>query len=361
MATFPRVGAYALVFVALVPLGVATCGRPPLQRIALGWIAGLTFYLLGWRWLLPTIATLQEWPLLAALPFFLLVAGYHALQLALFALLLSTGARVVAAPLFLAAWWVVLERSFPRVIPWNLGDALAQSALLRQPADLVGAYGLSFFIVLINMLLLESIRANATRSGRAGRLLLVLTLIAAAAVYGVRARSSLTRPDAGAGPSVRVSIAQSNVAPAGRDRVAANAAAWETYASLTQLALPQMVAGVGEDLRLYVWPETVLRVYLADDGVYRPRIERLVEGLRAPLLLGALDRHADGYAELNSAYLFTPGRNAATPRPQIYRKRRLVPFGEHISPALIDSTAWRTTGNFVAGGAGEASHLLLAP
>jgi apolipoprotein N-acyltransferase len=71
----------------------------------------------------------------------------------------------------------------------------------------------------------------------------------------------------------------------------------------------------------------------APDG--RAGAEALARQLRSPLVIGALDRTADG-AELNAAYAFAPALAA------VVYKRVLVPFGEHLpAPALWTPPGWR--------------------
>jgi apolipoprotein N-acyltransferase len=114
-----------------------------------------------------------------------------------------------------------------------------------------------------------------------------------------------------------------------------------------------------------VWPETVLRIYLPQDTVYRRRIAALVRRLERPLLLGALDLPADGSGELNSAYLIQPLPETidVAMRTQIYHKTMLLPFGEYVPGVrwLPLVGRWRTTGQFVAGEARRPNMVLSRP
>lgn len=372
-ATFPRPAVYPLCFVALAPLLAATRRTTGTRTFALGWVAGLAYYLTTWRWMLPTIAGLQGISILAALPFFALFTAYHAVQLGLFALFaqcafsrgqepITRGPRAVKlpSPMGIAACWVLLEYAFPRVIPWYLADPIAASPTFRQLADVGGIYGVSFLLVLVNALV-----ANAAISPMPARLrsaAAALVLVTGAGVYGQLriaewsplAVSSKRTPD---GAAIRVAVTQGDLPPAHSVDGSANLNAWRVYESLTRESLDRTISesntrslvskegrpGKTSGVDLLVWPETTLRSYLREDGDLLNRADELVRRINTPLLTGALDRHVDGIHELNSAYLFVPGEPVPPPRERIYHKRRLLWFGER-SPATLD---WRTTGRFM--------------
>jgi apolipoprotein N-acyltransferase len=393
---------YPLIFVAFVPLLVALSGAGWRRRLMLGWLAGVVSIAGGFDWVWPTIARFEGWSLLAALPFFALFVGCHALQFGVFAAAVvwapfsspsplppSTALRAgspirerglpadveeqcVAAgrspltarhspltagrsPLTARRWplttshclqiasvWTLLEWGFPKIIPWNFGGVLVESAWLRQAADLGGAYGLSFVVAFVNSAVVAAVMNRDVRLGvRVRPVGVAAVVVAAVAVYGaVRTLDSRLRGNDEAQDSgLAVVIVQGGIESGRSDMEAANEEAWERYAALTR------VGAVGVDL--VVWPETVLRVYLRSDDAYRTRVEELVRRLGRPLLLGSLDLPEQGEGELNSAYLIEPDSNAA----QIYHKTYLLPFGEYVPGArwLPFVQWWRTTGRFVEG------------
>ncbi len=319
----------------------------------LGWLAGVTYYAFTWYWILKTIARVEDVSPLAATPFFILFAVYHGLQLALFAALLP---KIASSPsrmwqvLLPACWWVLLEWSFPRVIPWYLGDTLGTAKWLRQIADLGGASGLSFLIVLINM----SIAAVLARQGsrvreRLKTVGIALMFLGAASLYGAiqEARYATLATSRSEIPqdSLGLTLVQGNLASGRSDRTQANEKASDTYEALTKAA---DTTNARQSIRndLFVWPETVLRVYVRHDEEYLKRLDDLSDTVNVPLLLGALDLHANRKNEFNSAYLVMPDEHHShTSDLRIYRKRWLLPFGEY-APA---GAPWRTTGDFVPG------------
>jgi apolipoprotein N-acyltransferase len=257
--------------------------------------------------------------------------------------LLTSAARIAARAWLSraavsAAAWVVLEWAFPKVFPWSVGDTLGSDPRLRQGAALGGVHGLALLVMLVNELLAEGTRLRIPAPQRLQAVAIAVALQACAVAFG-----ACWAPEWSARGGPRVAVVQANLATDAPDPWTGIEHAFTTYARFTEPA-----AAAAE---LVVWPETVLRVYVRDNPVFRARLAALADAARRPLLLGALDRISAGDGELNSAYLFAPG--AAAHLPAIYHKAALLPFGEYVPgaawwPAL---RRWRVTGEFVAGAA----------
>lgn len=324
---------------ALVPLLYAVRSIGVRRAFVLGWIAGAVFYAVAWRWVLPTIGRLQEISPLAAAPFFAAFVAYHALQLGVFAALSSRrianrSALPVAA---IAAAWVIVEWCFPRVIPWYLGDALGPAPLLRQAADLGGAYLLSFAIAFANASLAAAL-VPQQRTVRLRFAAFALGTVGLLAAYGwSKVAPCASSPTASTAiPAVIVQGAM----PSRADQVEAhNAAALRVYEELTRAA----VSGATK-APLIVWPETTLRLFLRYRSDYVAPLNRLADDIGGALLVGALDVDLPSERELNSTYLFSSHAEIGEPVDmKVYHKRRLLPFGETLPMKL----PWRTTGNFM--------------
>lgn len=382
---------WPVAFVALVPLLLAAgwppTNRPPPSsrrgtgepmaargRVAglgaplvgvLGLTCGLVAHLGGTAWALPAVARFQHVSVPAATPFFLLFVLWQAVPFGLFAAGVVWLSRPASPPrtgepghrlpvtllLAVPALWVVAEWAVPRVIPWYLGTALAASPLLRQSADLGGVYGLSFLVVLVNVLV-----ASAFAQRRAMYAGVALLLVAATATHGAVRRATLSRAT---GSRVTVAVVQGALESGQENLEEANATAWSTYAALTR-------THVAPQTDLVVWPETVLRVPLPGDAPYRARVVDLAAELNIPILLGALDHPRDRRGELNSAYLINPQRAVASRAADVgtaYHKRTLLPFGEFVPGAALIPVLgrWRTTGEFVPGGAPALMGLVRRP
>jgi apolipoprotein N-acyltransferase len=409
-----------LLLVALVPLLVAAARVSLGRAFALGWVMGAVGHAIAFSWILATIARFEHISATAAFPFFGALVAYYALQFALFAVGISWQARGAVRPshddqpaavdlslstcMFAAAWWTTLEWAFPKIIPWSLSDPLAAAPVLRQAADLGGVHGLSFLVVLVNGAVAAAmVRRDLPQWRRLRPVATAAALMSAVLVYGaVRIRqfdfapfgTSTTHPSTSSGQaehqhSLSITIVQGGLRSGRDDLVQANEEAWATYRRLTEAALRREDAPAswhphprplprGEDAwerekaadsslttedsalntDLIVWPETVLRVYLRQDGVYRARAVDLVRRLHVPLFLGSLDLPADRPGELNSGYLveddLAAGQDPAvrvrhSADIEVYHKRVLLPFGEYVPGAswLPLLRRWRTTGRFV--------------
>ena len=334
LAAAPPLDLTPLVLLALAPLLLAVRRASGAATVAtLGWLTGAVFYAGLLVWLPSTIARMEGVGWMAAVTLSSLFVAAHALQVALAAL----GARLGCSPatriVATTAAWVLLEYGFPKVFPWSLGAALGPHPLLRQAADLAGAHGLAALVVAINAAIAEAIASWSDSRIRAGaELALAAVLIIGAAVYGCLEDAAFAVPGrAEARPSraARIAVVQAGPsADGGSDPHAVAAAVWARYADLSE-----SLAGHAD---VILWPEDVLRLYLRDAGQWRQRAETLAQRLRAALVIGALDRTADG-SELNAAFFFTPALSA------VAHKATLVPFGEYLPGAAgwLPLREWR--------------------
>jgi len=341
----PPDGPYPLAFIAFVPLLCAADGRGCPGPALAGWVAGVVFYVGLADFLPATIAELQGVRRSIAWACFALFAGAHALQFAAaFGAAALLGGRTrrrawVSVALARAAAWVWLEWAFPKVFPWSVGNALGPDARLRQGAELGGVYGLGLLVMLVNALLAESARGGSAPSERLHAAAAAAALLGLAMGYGAWRSGSVDRPASSRAP--RVAVVQGGIGPVGQDPGTATERDFSTYAALSRAAAPAA--------DLLVWPESALRIYVRDNEFFRARVAELARDAHRPLLLGALDRPADGAGELNSAYLFAA---TAMQRPAVvYHKAALLPFGEYVPGASWWPVLrhWRTTGEFVRG------------
>jgi apolipoprotein N-acyltransferase len=327
LAAAPPLAVAPLAPIALAPLCLAARrARGLAPAAALGWLTGALFHAGLVPWLPAVIARTQAvaWPAAALLA--ALFVALHALQFAAVAAVAWAVRHAGAGCLAVAAAWVLLEHGFPQVLPWSLGATLGPHPLLRQGADLVGAHGLAALLVACSALVADATARWSSHRVRAGAALaLAGLLLTGASAYGALHARALAAP---AVATARVGVAQTGGGAEVRDPQQAAEAAWADHA---RLSLP--LAG---RVDLLVWPEDVLRVYLRAAGPWRRRAESLARRLNATLVIGALDRAADG-AELNAAYVFAPSLAA------VRYKSVLVPFGEY-RPAIADwlpPRAWR--------------------
>ena len=311
-----------LVLVALVPmLAAVRAASRAAHAAALAWITGVVFHAGLLAWLPQAIVHWLDvrWP--PAIALFVCYVGYHALQFAGAALCARAGDAAATRIAATVAGWVLLEWGFPKVLPWSLGATLGPHPLLRQAADVAGVHGLSALVVSINALLAEAQANWSARPLESGvELTCAALLLIATAGYGsMAARQSASL--------VQIAVVQAGTsAVEAPDPYAANAAAWRDYAALSE--------ALSDRVDVILWPEKVLRVYLRDSLPWRTAAEALARRTGAALVIGALDRAADG-SDLNAAYVLTPTLSATA------HKTALVPFAEDTPGAAWLTAPWR--------------------
>ena len=298
-----------LAFVALIPLfAVLSRGGGPARGASLGLVFGFTYFALDMYWLL--LFGELGWAGLAFV---------NACYAALFGLLASRVLgrdRPVLSAIGVASLWTAIEFIHGA---WPLGGltwgdvSYTQSGnhLLLPLASITGAWGVSFVVVLVNMLLLE-----ALRRGR-GALRSAIPFVAAAFCVTVApAVISLPAPD---GPPVDIAMLQVSV-PKG---VASVPHGSERQIAEDFVALHRTLAPNPPDLA--VWPEDALDADPARD----PALELLVTGaiseVGSTTLAGGITGPPDG-RQYNQGVLFD-GNAVVTER---YSKVHLVPFGEYV-------------------------------
>src|SRR5262245_23795458 len=152
---FPNFGYWLLGFVLLIPLLSAIEGQGGRHAFRLGFLMGLIYFGGSLSWIDFTMVRYGGMPRALALPVLFLLAAYLALYPAFFAMLLER-TRQSTWPLALrtGVMWCGLEGLRGYLLtgfPWNLlGQSLHATLPFLQLADLGGAYGLSFYLAIIN-------------------------------------------------------------------------------------------------------------------------------------------------------------------------------------------------------------------
>jgi apolipoprotein N-acyltransferase len=274
---------------------------------------------LGFAFGLGFFGTLLYWISIIGWAGWLVLVLLQAAYIAVFGALWSLASRsrmplsIVAAPVL----WVALEyvRSlFPlRGFTWGqLAQSQHNLEWMLRPARFGGGWLVTFAVVLVAALVMETVRsARARRLAQAG----VLTLIAAIPVL-----VPLAIPAASAGgKTVRVAIVQGNVP---RDFTGSaldkERAILESHESLTYELPP------GE-VDLVIWPESSVGI---DPNANRDVGEIVAGSARAAeaeMIVGAnLDVDRDHYKVVALQV------SSAGEAVELYEKTHLVPFGEYV-------------------------------
>ena len=234
--------------------------------------------------------------------------------------------------------------------PWlTIGHGLAKFTSFIQIADIVGAFGLSFIVLWINIFIYKGIKSfkENTRVG------LIYFSVAASVfiliiIYGFVKISSTDNDE----KKIKVGVIQPNLDPWNKWELGGLDNILENYFELSQKC-------VDEGAQLILWPETALPVYLLS-GTYQNEVNSIYSFLtknNVSLLTGMPDfiiydknapRNAKysevgkyHYVTYNSILLLQPNQSEI----QRYGKMQLVPLGEHTPfvdqlPFLGDLLKW---------------------
>ena len=323
--SFPRYGHPAFSWIALTPLLVAVGQRAPRIPASRAWWLGLgtgAVYFAGTvYWTSGVMAQYGGFSLGLAAAIAGLLVAFLALFPALFAAVLALlVGRLGPAALWLApAVWVATELGRTLLFggfPWALlGYAQTSVLPVAQLASLTGVYGLSALIVLVSTALayaaLHPRRGAWLAAGATG------LVVVAVVVWGVArlADGRLTR----AGEALTVGLIQGNVPQDQKWDPS-----YEDEILFRYLRLTRQAADRGA--RAVLWPESSTPFYF-EESPRADAIRQLARERGLWLLLGSdeLSRH-DRRISYNSAFMVRPdGATAA-----VYRKVRLVPFGEYV-------------------------------
>ena len=342
--TYPFIRLEVLAWVALVPLllSLRTVERlgELFRRV---YITMLLFCVISLWWV--SLATLPGGALtIVAQAFFLTVplfgfyvikkmAGFH---FALFSL-----------PFVWVAWeWAYMQQDLS--LGWlTLGNSQSNLNLMIQYADLTGVWGVSFWLVWFNVLIVLAVigtRRDAFRSVAIMALMIFSPLFYALTVL----RQEI--PLAAEHQRLLVTLVQPNIDPHQKWLHNNSADIMERYYRMTNKAVRENRPD------LVMWPETAIPFYILDKA-YADDLQSLRSSLRrwnTALLTGFSDiiYYPDGgkpvpersgnndqpmpryFETYNASMLLDPGNGT----PQIYRKMRLVPFAERVP--YVDYLPW---------------------
>ncbi len=319
-ASFPPSPFYFLAWFALVPLLKSLENEPPMVALRLGFAAGLAHYLTLIYWVIIVMGHYGRLPLPVSLSILILFSLYLAIYPALFACGYSLVGRSFLGSLKTAALWVALEYVRANILtgfPWCLlGHTQYMNLEAIQVADLVGAYGTSFVIVLSNTLVYGLLLEQNLRRWKweAPGVLLALALTLGYGFY----RMSDSRPPRA---TLKVAIAQGNIDQSIKWNPAYQEKTVQIYQTLTVQSRP-----FGPDL--VVWPETALPLFFQDGEPLARSVLQTAREAGTYMIFGspAYRRERGSVSYFNRAYLVTPKEEIIGS----YDKVHLVPFGEYV-------------------------------
>ncbi|MDT8444546.1 MAG: apolipoprotein N-acyltransferase, partial [Desulfuromonadales bacterium] len=280
---FPLPDYTALAWIGLVPLIMVMRQRP----FKSGFVAGLVFFAVTLYWVNIVMTTYGHLPLAISFLLYLLLAWYLALfwGTATWAACRLKEFRDYPYALTLPVLWVALEflREFLLTgFPWaTLGYSQQAWLTMIQSADLFGVYGLSYLLILFNVVFAESALALRRKLLQE---LPVRALAAAACLlllnfgYGYW---SLQQDLDDRDETLQTAVIQGNIPQGLKWRPENQVSTVEAYRNLS---LQARQAGASD---LIIWPEAAMPFYFQDGGPLVRSVTKLPLQSGASLLFGS--------------------------------------------------------------------------
>jgi apolipoprotein N-acyltransferase len=301
-----------LAWFGLVPLLYAVDREKPSAAFRYGLFFGALFTLFSLFWIifLQIPGNIKALMILGMILMFLYLGLYWAVGL-----LVANRVGVWFLPLVIAglAWVKGLgETGFPWL---SFGYTQARYPVVIQQASLYGVYGISFWLVLLNVVIFK---LSQTRHWR---FLIALVLVAGLPLgYGLR-RMATSSPS-----EFTVGIVQPNIDPNLKFTRGMRGAMFNRLLDGSRACDRFARDSLGSPCDLILWPESATPVLIKSANEYQKSVFDLVDELKTPILMGSPIIDYERHEIYNGAVLAEPGRLMK----QEYRKIHLVPFGEHI-------------------------------
>ncbi len=237
----------------------------------------------------------------------------------------AQGLPLLSTLLFIPSLWVLLEYLRAHLLTGFGWALLGYSQYLNLPiiqiADILGAYGVSFLVMMGNMAVYRLVvtRAQGHKSTRKEIKYSIAVLICIFIVlgYGYFRLYEPRLPAVEAGTTFNVSVIQGNIPQALKWTPGAEGFILDRYLGLSQEAAKDRPD-------LIIWPEASVPGFLGEDEWVFKAIFEKTKRMGIPILTGTVVRQEDKY--YNSALLIDKQGNLAGR----YDKLHLVPFGEYI-------------------------------
>jgi len=307
--SFPSANIWILAWFAFIPLFIAIRGQRPMTAFLLGCLNGLVFFYCTIYWL----SYVTVWGMLILVLYLALYSGIFAV----FAnKIFSKELPVLAEALFISCFWVVLEFIRARAFTGFGWALLGYSQWLKLPiiqiADVTGAFGVSFVIMAVNVLLFSLLRGN--KKSRLSTLGSILIILSAVYLYGFFRISNVAPKK----EQIRISVVQGNIPQEEKWDLQQRWRILDKYVRLSE------TAGLDKP-DLIIWPETAVPGDFNEEPRMLYRIKSLARRLNVDFIVGA-PAVISNEEYHNSAFLILKDGTLK----QRYDKIRLVPFGEYI-------------------------------
>jgi apolipoprotein N-acyltransferase len=298
-----------------------------------GWWTQFVLTLIGFFWIAYTAHEFGFMPWIAAIPVLLLFAAavhlYIPLSVTVGIYLKRRLQLSETATAFAFACLTSLgEQFWPSIFKWNLGYTLLWvRSPIAQWSDVVGFYGLSFGIFLINAWIL-AVFLNPTRLRIQKSAMLLLSAIALLIFGGIQRTQYWQETDR----ELNVMMVQANIGNSERIYAEKGMGFQQEIINRNTLLTQEGLAATPQS-ELIIWPESAfpssLDEYLRGSN-YPSQLFRFVQSIERPLITGAFSKDSPEIfprRDYNALFLFDKNGQSLSPP---YHKTQLLIFGEYL-------------------------------
>ena len=313
--SFPKINAFYLIWIAFIPLIYSVLNNSVKNSLVYGFVSGFTCNLISLYWIFPFIQYNTNSITQSVIVSFLLW-GYMAVYFCLWAGFLSYTRRHLypfLSIIFAACVWVALEflrTYFLTGFPWNLlGYSQNKFLPMIQIADIFGAYGISFSIIAVNMLLYYRLYSKTNKNKHILTAVLIVLLLLS---YGVLRMGKF---NISYGDKTTVAIVQPNIDQYKK---------WDNeYKNEILETLGNNIKNFGsEKIDMIIYPETALPGFVQNDSEIQGLIKNISNTGVFCMIGGPSINNGKIY---NSIYAVNVNGYL-----NIHDKNHLVIFGEYI-------------------------------
>jgi len=309
--SYPNFNFWIFTWFGFVPLFFVLEGKSKRKAFFLAYLSGIIFWL-----------GIIYWLVHVSLVGTILLILYLALYFGIFGLIFSTINYKLSTPnlLFIPSVWVLLEYIRGHLFggfPWALlAYSQWKNLLLIQIADIFGAWGVSFWVMLINLIIYSVVRRPYSVFRQRKEYIFFFFLLFITLIYGAYKIYAIRNTPYAI--QQKISVIQGNIPqelkwnPLSQDYI------FNKYLYLTSEVVKK------DKPDLVVWPEAAMPVILTEEPILFEKLKLFIKEINTPLLLGAV-REENGFY-YNSAILFSKDGKLL----KHYDKLHLVPFGEYI-------------------------------
>ena len=314
--SFPPYKLGFLAWMGFVPLIRIILNEKPLKSALFGFMTGFIMNTLALHWLSLNIgAPSKSFAIISLLS----AAIYLALFWSLFCYIFSHIQSISGIGLLiLPSLWIITEFIMsigPFGFPWvSLSTTQVDYLPIIQIAEWTGIFGISFWLITINVIFYELL--NCSISYRSTIFRTLLLSIVSIWLFGYLRLGTLSDKDDK--KKIKISVTQPNVGP--QDK-------WEIKKRDWVFSRLDSLYNIASEMKpdIIIWPEAATPSFLIKNHSHLLRVRRLIRRTGIPLLTGTIDwsLSQNSRSYFNSVVLIK--EDGQIP---IYHKKQLVPIGE---------------------------------